>query len=54
MKEEFLHFIWKHQLFDKDSLITTEGETVKIISPGTHNALAGPDFLMQRSELGLF
>ena len=44
MKEEFLHFIWKHQLCQKESLFTTEGDSLQISQPGFHNTHAGPDF----------
>jgi hypothetical protein len=52
MKEEFLHFIWKHKLHNNESLITTDGEPVEIINPGTHNTHAGPDFFDARIKIG--
>ena len=45
MKEDFLHFIWKHRLFKQDNLLTTAGERLEIIQLGQHNSDAGPDFL---------
>lgn len=45
MKENFLHFIWKQQLFDFKKLTTVQGETLKVLKPGTLNANTGPDFL---------
>ncbi|CAL2103733.1 DUF2851 family protein [Tenacibaculum sp. 190130A14a] len=34
MKENFLHFLWKQQLFDFNKLTTVQGETVKVLKPG--------------------
>jgi hypothetical protein len=44
MNEQFLHYIWKFQYFDKNNLLTEEGEELKIISAGIHNHDAGADF----------
>ena len=44
MKEDFLHFIWKHQLLNVSKLVTSEGENISLISPGEHNENTGPDF----------
>jgi hypothetical protein len=44
MKEEFLQFIWKHALFTKTELKTTDGRAVEIISCGQPNTDSGPDF----------
>lgn len=44
MSEEFLQYVWQHQLFDTKKLLTTENEKVEIISAGTLNTNAGPDF----------
>lgn len=44
MKEDFLHFIWRFQYFDKQDLETTSGELVNILHPGFTNEDAGPDF----------
>ena len=52
MKEEFLHFIWKHKLYQDDSLYTEEGELLRIINPGRHNSNAGPDFFDARIRIG--
>ena len=43
MTEDFIHFIWKFRLYQKE-LKTTNGEKIVIISPGIHNSDAGPDF----------
>jgi hypothetical protein len=42
--EDFLHYIWKFRLFDQNNLVSTDGETLQIITTGTQNANAGPDF----------
>ncbi|WP_338791519.1 DUF2851 family protein [Bernardetia sp. MNP-M8] len=44
MNEQFLHYIWKFQYFDKNNLLTEEGEELQIISAGIHNHDAGADF----------
>lgn len=44
MKEEFLHYIWQHQYFDKSDLHTVEGEPVQALRVGMYNTDAGPDF----------
>ncbi|MDO6389827.1 DUF2851 family protein [Pontibacter sp. BT731] len=44
MKEEFLHYIWQHQYFDKTDLYTVEGEEVQVLRVGMYNTDAGPDF----------
>ena len=52
MKEDFLHFIWKHKLFQNDSYFTEEGELLQIVHPGRHNTNAGPDFFDARIRIG--
>ncbi|WP_378185324.1 DUF2851 family protein [Aquimarina sp. W85] len=45
MKEDFLHYVWKYRKFGFDSLYTTDGSSVDIISVGSHNtSRSGPDF----------
>ncbi len=52
MKEDFLHFVWKYQLFGK-ALKTTNNETVVVQQQGLHNEhLAGPDFLNAQIIIG--
>lgn len=51
MKENFLHYLWKFQLFDLDKLIAVKGEEIQVISPGIHNQDSGPDFLNARIRL---
>jgi hypothetical protein len=52
MKEEFLHFIWRHGLFLKDKLATTEGHPVEIFSAGQPNTDSGPDFFNAKIRIG--
>ncbi|WP_281540834.1 DUF2851 family protein [Maribacter aestuarii] len=44
MREDLLHFIWKYRKFPSLELKTTDGELLSVLSVGTHNMLAGPDF----------
>ncbi|MFV0554099.1 MAG: DUF2851 family protein [Mangrovibacterium sp.] len=48
MKEEFLHFLWKHKLYDQQAMCTQSGKTLQVISPGFQNNDAGPDFTNAR------
>ncbi|MCB0639510.1 MAG: DUF2851 family protein, partial [Lewinella sp.] len=52
MREDFLHYIWRLQRFDHQQLTTTDGQTIQIMEPGTHNHHAGPDFLHARIRIG--
>ncbi|MCQ2284736.1 MAG: DUF2851 family protein [Bacteroidales bacterium] len=52
MKEDFLHYLWKHRLFRFLEVKTTHGELLKIISPGYHNQDAGPDFKQAVIQIG--
>jgi hypothetical protein len=52
MREDFLHYVWQHQYFDKLDLRTAEGEEIQVLRPGHRNADAGPDFLNARLRLG--
>jgi len=52
MKEDFLHYLWQHQYFDKTDLRTASGEEIQVLKPGHRNADAGPDFLGARLRLG--
>ncbi|MDO9039790.1 MAG: DUF2851 family protein, partial [Bacteroidota bacterium] len=52
MKEEFLQFIWKHGLYLKDDLKTTDGKPVEIISSGRPNTDSGPDFFNAKIRIG--
>ena len=52
MKEEFLQFIWKYGLFNKNDLKTTDGKSVEIISKGQSNSDSGPDFFNAKIRIG--
>jgi hypothetical protein len=52
MNEKLLHFIWKHQYFNRQSLATVQGDPLEIIQPGTLNHNQGPDFSEGRVRLG--
>lgn len=45
MREDFLHFIWKLQLFSANNLFSTKNESIKIVKQGFLNFNSGPDFL---------
>jgi hypothetical protein len=52
MNEDYLHYVWKHRLFNAVDLNADDGQTVEIISPGFHNHHGGPDFSHARIRIG--
>lgn len=52
MNEDFLHYIWKFQLFDHANLLTNEGEKLSVIKAGIHNFDSGPDFFNAHIKIG--
>lgn len=52
MTEDFLHFVWKFKRFRSADLKTTTGESITIISTGSHNHDGGPDFFDARVRIG--
>lgn len=44
-REEFLHYVWRLNLYDQSRLFTTHGEEVIISDQGILNNNDGPDFL---------
>jgi len=52
MTEEFLQYIWKHVLFDRSILKTTDEQSIEIIHSGLHNSDAGPDFFNAQLRIG--
>lgn len=48
--EDILHYIWRFRLLEKD-LKTTNGFPVEVISPGTPNTDAGPDFFNAKIKI---
>jgi hypothetical protein len=51
MTEDFLHFIWKFGLFDREGMIADTGEQIEVRGLGEHNSDAGPDFLNTRIKI---
>ncbi|MDR0660447.1 MAG: DUF2851 family protein [Prevotellaceae bacterium] len=51
LSEEFLQFIWKFGLFDKENLFTVDGKKVDVVSLGTYNNDAGPDFFNAKLKI---
>ena len=52
MRENFLHYIWKHKKLDVLNLKTTQQESIAIISVGSHNHNSGPDFFNAQLKIG--
>jgi len=52
MTEQLLQFIWQFQYYNKSNLLTSNGEVLQIINPGTHNTNQGPDFLNAKIKIG--
>ncbi|MBG0859349.1 MAG: DUF2851 family protein [Bacteroidales bacterium] len=52
MKEEFLHYLWKYGLYDRDRLFDNESNKIHVIHPGEYNRDAGPDFFNARVRIG--
>ena len=51
MKEDFLHYLWKHKKFDLLNLKSADGSVIHIVKVGTHNHNAGPDFFNAQIEI---
>ncbi len=51
MTEDFINYLWLYKLI-KQNQITTTGEKINIISPGTQNHDSGPDFFNAMIEIG--
>lgn len=51
MTEEFLYYVWLFKLYKKD-LISTNGESITILSPGIRNSDSGPDFFNAKIKIG--
>ncbi len=52
MNEDFLHYLWHYQKFDKSNLKTTDNNLLVIHKPGYYNTDSGPDFLEGRLRIG--
>jgi hypothetical protein len=51
MKEEFLHYLWKYNLYDQEKLYDNEGNKIIVIHPGEYNHDSGPDFFNARLNI---
>ncbi len=52
MSEEFLHYIWRFQLWNTQNLTTVDGQELNVISTGQHNHDSGPDFFNAKIRIG--
>ena len=52
MREDFLHYIWMYQKFNKRSLTTVNGQVLEVVSVGDLNTNSGPDFLNSKIIIG--
>lgn len=52
MKEFFLHYIWKFNLFTREDLATFHGSYLDVIKVGKMNLDAGPDFKEAEISIG--
>ncbi|MDR1371636.1 MAG: DUF2851 family protein [Dysgonamonadaceae bacterium] len=50
--ESLLHYVWKHRLYDENSLLTGDGQRFEIIDTGIYNIHAGPDFFNAKIKIG--
>lgn len=51
MKEELLHFIWQSKILLKQQLVLTNNKPLEIISVGSLNKDAGPDFFNAKIKI---
>src|SRR5688572_754223 len=51
MTERLLQFIWQFQYYNNTHLTTADGDTLRILRPGTSNSNQGPDFLNARIKV---
>ena len=52
MTERLLQYIWQLQNFNRNELVTGDGESLSIIYPGNINSNQGPDFLDAKIKVG--
>lgn len=52
MTERLLQYIWQFQYFNRNELVTGEGESLSVIYPGNINSNQGPDFLDAKIKVG--
>jgi len=51
VREDFLHYLWKHKKFAFAKACTTSNHPIHIQRVGQHNHLAGPDFFNAQIEI---
>lgn len=51
MREDLLHFIWKHKKLLQTDLHTSKNEIISVIDYGMHNLYEGPDFFNAKVEI---
>jgi hypothetical protein len=52
MNERLLQFIWQHLYFNKENLLTQDGQLLQIQFQGSYNTNQGPDFLGAKIKIG--
>jgi hypothetical protein len=52
MREELLHFIWRHRYFNQQQLFTEAGESLQVLFPGELHRDQGPDCRNARICIG--
>jgi hypothetical protein len=50
--EDLLQFIWEHQLYAQQNLVTQQGQEVSILKQGFLNTNSGPDFEHAQVKIG--
>lgn len=50
--EDFIHYTWQYQQFDKSNLQTTDGQQLIVLKTGHRNSNSGPDFENARIHIG--
>ena len=48
MKEDFVHTVWKFQLFNQKEFTSVSGQSIRVVHPGYSHINAGPDFTTAR------
>jgi hypothetical protein len=52
MNERLLQFIWQHLYFNKEKILTHDGQPLQILFQGLYNTNQGPDFLDAKIKIG--
>jgi hypothetical protein len=51
MKEDILQYIWQFQYYNSNELLCSNGDTIQVIHPGSHNTNQGPDFIQAKIKI---